>query len=181
MEHYRPAAHRALASVSSSLLHEPGPAALLFEQLYGLRRGLPDVRASSGMLRSGENLPEPATLRRDMRVQRTGSCQARSPPLAGAAGIEVGQRQVGVMVERVVDQEAEQLSVAAGENAAADEIEHLPRHGVGRVQVHGPVAPGLDGPRRLGAAAEQDEVLRPPSWRISTFALSRVPMVSAPL
>ena len=88
-------------------------------------------RQYSRIERSDEKRPTRALLRIDMRVQRPAiAIGVADALLAVDVGLIVGQQHVVVARQQRIDERAEQLAIAVGEEPAADQVDRLAQLGV---------------------------------------------------
>ncbi len=127
-------------------------------------------RQYSAMVRSEENFPIRLTLSIDIRVHRFAvSIRVVDVALAIEVRSEVGADHVVVPLEKGVHERAEERSIAAGEEAARDEVDGRFQSEIALVVVAGPVAPGLPLAHLLRARARRGRSSRRPLLRGSRY------------
>ena len=83
---------------------------------------------------------------------------AIGPILGVDVALVVGQEQVGIFVEELVNQGFEQATIALGKEAGVDQVDGFLQPGVAVVIVPGVVAVGLECVDLVGGEAEEEEV-----------------------
>ena len=86
-----------------------------------------------------------------------------------------------IVIEEILDDRAEQLDITAAEGAAGDEVDDFAQRCILLVIIARTIPIRLHLRDLGGGEPEEEKFSEPTSSRISTFAPSSVPMVSAPL